>query len=63
MISLELRRWRKAVRPRGIEVMTWMQAQSGSVQLGDDDAAAVAEYVRWLGSPKVSVWDVLFHDA
>jgi hypothetical protein len=44
----EVRRWRHAALPRGKEVVDWMLAHQGPVRLNDDDAAAVAEYVRAL---------------
>jgi hypothetical protein len=56
----ELRRWRRAVRPRGVEVVAWMRTQPGSILLSDDDAAAVAEYVRWIDAQTSSAWNVLF---
>ena len=59
MISKEVRRWRKAARRRGAELVAWMQTRSGPVTLCDDDAAAVAEYVWWLDSQGFSVWDLL----
>ena len=59
MVSREVRRWRKAVRARGIELVEWMRLQSGAVTLCDDDAAAIAEYVRWLDAQEFSVWNML----
>jgi len=37
-----------------------MRTQPGSILLSDDDAAAVAEYVRWIDAQTSSAWNVLF---
>ena len=49
----------KRVRPRGEQVVRWMMTERGPVTLSDDDAAAVAEYVRWLEGREFSAWNLL----